>query len=177
MRNQCDEKLEIASVRMDLRRESVEQQYDALVRTNNLQMAVSEESPRTTLVFLPRNKIFAKSIECRTRFIRSDLSDALQEAKARARVELLSEIYKKLNDTIMNRFSEQLSEVHLYEQISKFVQRFLNDPVDRFEPRGRKKPLTVSFPYIVYNLQDQEVDEDLAEIQQVVTQYSCKLIV
>ena len=67
----------------------------------------------------------------------------------------------------MNRFSEQLTEVHLYEQISKFVKRFLNDPVDRFEPRSRKKPLTVSFPYIVYNLQDQEVDDDLAEIQQV----------
>ncbi|XP_003738790.1 breast cancer metastasis-suppressor 1-like protein [Galendromus occidentalis] len=127
LREQHQEKLETACVRLNLRRESVEKQFEALVRANDLQMA---------------------------------------EAKARARVELLSEIYKKLSETIANRFSEQLSEVHLFEQISKYVKRFLNDPIDRFEPRSRKKPLTVSFPYIVYNLQDQEVEEDLTEIQQ-----------
>ena len=40
LRHQHEEKLEIANVRLNLRRKSVEQQYDALVKANDLQMTV-----------------------------------------------------------------------------------------------------------------------------------------
>ncbi|XP_022654551.1 uncharacterized protein LOC111261982 isoform X2 [Varroa jacobsoni] len=107
----------------------------------------------------------------------NELLELLQHAKARARQEVLCNIYTELEKTLSERMLNKLSELRRAQRRA-FKRRLAfgdgevqedTDSVtdtDSVAFRPAKRPQGVACPYIVYTLRPHEIEEDLRAIQQ-----------
>ncbi|OQR78567.1 breast cancer metastasis-suppressor 1 protein-like, partial [Tropilaelaps mercedesae] len=102
----------------------------------------------------------------------------VEHAKARARQEVLCNIYTELEKTLSERMLNKLSELRRAQRRALVQLRVASDETNTGEdsesvtdtevvvPRPTKGSHNLACPFIVYTLQPHEIEEDLRAIQQ-----------
>lgn len=109
------------------------------------------------------------------RFLRVSSGEP-QECSAQARIDVFREIYNELNKVLMTRLARKLSRFEeARARLSKNRPRIqLTEETSNAPTRNSEhsKPpadcTTVSYPYIVYRLTPQQIDEDLLVIRKCI---------